>query len=251
MSGSMRDRTWFRFLFLGFAFVTGVSSAQYYSPAEQETLRNAKLPLLPNYFHNAAASGNVDMVRKFLQTDVRVDLRDSQGRTMLMLAVETSVLAKEPAEKRAAMIRGKIACARLLLERDADVRAKSKGGFTVLHNAAHLADFAQLMETFIEKGADVNAIDAQWGRTALFVAAGADDVDPMNVLLKRGADPNARDLKKWTPLLLAVLRKNAVTAARLVEAGADPTLKNDDGISPLEMATGFGDPGLIAALKKR
>src|SRR5258706_2638187 len=184
-----------------FALLLAAASAhsQYYNPAEQEMLRNARLALLPNYFHNAAAFGNVEMVRKFLATGVRVDLRDREGRTMLMLSVETSVLANQPEAKRAEMLRGKIAAAQALLERGADPRLKSNGGFTVLHTAAHLGEFAPLMEPFIAKGADVNALDT-WGGTAMFTAVYPNDSGPIEVLLRHGADPNARDLKKWTAL---------------------------------------------------
>jgi ankyrin repeat protein len=238
-------------LALAFVAAAGAAAAQTYSPADQEKLRAAGLPLLPGGFHNAAAVGNLEQLRKFLAAGLSTELRDRDGRTPLLLALESSMLARQPEPKRSEMLRAKIAAAQFLLDRGADARARSNLGFNALHTAANLGDMAELMELLISRGADVKGVDAQWFRTPLFVAANASDLRPMEVLLRRGADPNARDLKKWTPLLMSVLGKNAAAAARLVEAGADPTLKNDDGVSALEIATKSGDPALIVAMGRR
>jgi ankyrin repeat protein len=238
-------------LTLALLLASAAALPQHYSPADQEKLRKAGLPLLPSALPNAAALGNVDLVSKFLAAGISTELRDSSGRTPLLLAMETSVLEKLSPEKRAEMVRNKLAVARLLVQKGADVRTKSNFGFTLLHTASHAGELAQFMDELIALGADVKAVDAQRFRTPLFVAASYDDLRPMEVLLKHGADPNARDLQKWTPLMMSALGKMPAAAARLIQAGADPTLANQDGVTPMQIALTSGHPELIAAFTRK
>jgi ankyrin repeat protein len=238
-----------RFFFVLFFVYPLLAWSQIYSPQDQEKLRKAGLPLLPSALPIAAATGNIDLVKTFLDAGIPVDIRDGEGRTPLLLALESSVLQKLSEPRRAEMLRNKIAVARLLLERGADARLKSNKGFNALHTAAHLGEMAELMELLIAKGADVHGVDAIWFRTPLFVAAGASDLRPMEVLLKHGADPNKPDLKKWTPIMLAVLGKNTATAARLIRAGADPNLPNQDGVTAIQLASQPGSGDLVEILR--
>ncbi len=69
------------------------------------------------------------------------------------------------------------------------------------------------------------------------------DVDEVvRLLIVHGADPNQRGINDWTPLHMAVAERNALAAYRLLEGGADPTLRTriDDCDTPGEMARAAG-----------
>jgi len=107
-----------------------------------------------------------------------------------------------------------------------------------LHHAAECWDLNEL-QRLLGEGVNVNAGFA--GDTPLFYAV-ADprrdkdlncnsppDPTVINLLLQRGADPNARDQQGLTPLMFA----DSSAAGRLISAGADVNARDDLGQTPL------------------
>jgi ankyrin len=86
---------------------------------------------------------------------------------------------------------------RMLIERGADARARSKGGFTPLHFAAR-SGIVGAGEILVASGANVNE-SASDGSTPLLVATVRGHVDFALWLLERGASPNAAG-PGYTPL---------------------------------------------------
>ena len=84
-------------------------------------------------------------------------------------------------------------CARLLLERGPDAKAKTEGGLTALHYAAFKGNLA-MVKLLLEAGAPVNVADDR-GLTPLMMAANSRIKNPevVRVLLDRGADVQAKD----------------------------------------------------------
>jgi hypothetical protein len=92
-----------------------------------------------------------------------------------------------------------------LLDRGADVNARSNLGETPLHVAAICGEEAQL-RVLIGAGAEIDARDSG-GRTPLFCAAIPPKIEPLTYLVSRGADVNIRDARGQTPLdVLRVMR---------------------------------------------
>ena len=108
---------------------------------------------------------------------------------------------------------------------DADARSVST---TVL--AAH-SGFGDLVEFFLDEGADPNAAEA--GFSALHVAIMRRDLDSGRLLLARGADPNAR-LTNWTP-----------TRRASADWSFHPALI---GATPFWLAARFTQPGFMRLL---
>ena len=92
----------------------------------------------------------------------------------------------------AAALAGKAGSApvvRALLKAGADVKAVTTSGATPLHFAAQSGD-ADAVGAMLDKGANANARETEWGQTPLIFAAEYDRPAAIKVLLKHGADPS-------------------------------------------------------------
>lgn len=66
----------------------------------------------------------------------------------------------------------------------------------------------------------------------------ANGLDAVRAALNRGLDVNAQDAHGWTVLHMAAFEGLPSVVELLLERGADPGLKNDDGETPLLLAAG-------------
>lgn len=109
--------------------------------------------------------------------------------------------------------------------------------------AACKGDLATLSHLVLERGVDVDATD-EAGFTALMMAAARGHCDCVDSLLAMGADVNAQTKPEggsMTSLQLAVaLGEHAPCAEPLIRAGADPSLKNTDGDTALDLVKRMG-----------
>jgi ankyrin repeat protein len=154
----------------------------------------------------------------------------------------------------------KVAKAKRLLKKGANVLAKDKDGNTALHKMARnnpdsgdcqrelFGANYRLADDFVcfllGKSVDINAAN-KYGKTCLHYAAGnADDFDGrlISVLLNRGADANVSDLSGKAPLHYVVPDRSA---ARLIDNGARVGVQDNDGKTPLHVAAAKGDDSLI------
>ena len=77
------------------------------------------------------------------------------------------------------------------------------------------------VRALLERKVDVNAPQVD-GTTALDWAVRADDVELTEMLLKAGANASVANQSGATPMLLAAMNGNAAILERLIRAGADP-----------------------------
>ncbi len=112
-----------------------------------------------------------------------------------------------------------------------------------LHEIAHVPFLVQLL---LEKGANPNERDTQ-GKTPLHHAASTGQIQNIALLLTAGADPNIRDKYGETPLYFV---NNADSAQILIENGANVNQQDKFGNTPLHEATTEGHIQLIKSLMK-
>jgi ankyrin repeat protein len=173
---------------------------------------------------------------------------------------------------------GHEAVVRLLLERGADPNIRDQGDNAFpIHFAAERGDLP-IVTLLIEHGADpvgagtTHALDvlgwavcfdyahhievanyllAHGARHTLASAVAMGDVSAIHELAGQRADLNQRmdrTNKRRTPLHLAVLKRQPAALAALIELGADLTLEDAVGLTPLDQAALDGETDMVRQL---
>lgn len=92
----------------------------------------------------------------------------------------------------------RIAIVEFLLENGAEVHASDKGGLVPIHNACSYGHY-EVTELLIKYGANVNIADL-WRFTPLHEASAKGKYEIVKLLLKHGADPSKKNRDGATPL---------------------------------------------------
>ena len=136
---------------------------------------------------------------------------------------------------------------RMLIERGADVKAHYLDGETALHRAS-LHGKVEVVRVLIDHGANVGAQD-QDGSTSLHLASHNGHSEVVRVLIEHGTDSDVTTQNKEgsTPLHLVSTQPTwsqvspqqcAEIARILLEHGADGTARDNNGRSPIDLASG-------------
>ena len=154
----------------------------------------------------AIDNGHLDAASTLLERGAEVNAKETNGgQTALMWAT---------ANKSPALVQ-------LLLDRGADVHARSKGGFTPLLFAAQQGDVES--GRILMQRADVNQRSDKDRKTALIIATASGNRDIAELLLDKGADPNLADESGFTALRSAASDKNgAQSGASALHAWSPP-----------------------------
>jgi ankyrin repeat protein len=162
----------------------------------------------------AAQLGDMELVNALLDKKADPNIRNDRGMTALLVAAEA----------------GQHAVVEKLIESGATIEDRDSGGFTPLMLAV-ASGSKETVEVLIRKGADVNHAGRD-GRTALFIAVLADNEKSALPLLEAGTKTEARmQPGNVTPLIGAVLTGAKNCVGLLLDHGADPGAKADDGLT--------------------
>ncbi len=124
-----------------------------------------------------------------------------------------------------------------------NLEAKARNGDTALMIAAYKSDKATV-ETLLSLEAEVN----RPGWTALHYAAAVGANDIVKLLLDASAYIDAESPNMTTPLMMAARGGHILTVKLLIDEGADLTLKNDQGLSALDLAKKFNHTDIVEGL---
>jgi len=104
-----------------------------------------------------------------------------------------------------------------------------------------------IVRLLVEKGAEVN----RPGWTPLHYAAVSGNVDLLRYLIDQNAYIDAQSPNHTTPLMMAARHDRLDAVRMLVEAGADPTPRNDTGRNAADYLTGNDKPDDARWLRER
>ena len=151
-----------------------------------------------------------------------------EGETMLMAAART----------------GSLETVTLLLDRKVDVNARENWrGQTALMWAV-AQEHPVVARRLLERGADVK-IRSKAGFSALVFAVRSGNPESVRVLLEAGADINEPASDGTSVLVVAIVNAHWELAASLLDRGADPD-KGAPGSSPLHTAIRVRNPDMVA-----
>jgi uncharacterized protein len=167
-------------------------------------------------FFTAVKQDDSETVRVLLQRGFDPDTLDPKGLSGLYLAL------REPSPK----------VAEALIEwPKTNVEIRTDHDESPLMMACLKGEVA-LAKKLIERGADVN----KPGWTPLHYAATSANLELMELLFANNAYIDAESPNGTTPLMMAAQYGSAAAVKRLLDEGADPTLKNQQGLTAIDFA---------------
>ena len=175
----------------------------------------------------AAASGDLQEIRRLLAAGAPIDTRDGQGRTALLLAVNAN----------------HVEIAKAFLEAGASVNTQA-GNLDTPWLLAGARGRTEIIAMMLPRTPDLT-IRNRFGGNALIPACERAHVEAVPLLLKAGIDVNHVNNLSWTCLLEIVIlgdggQRHQEVARLVLAAGADPNLADKDGVTPLAHARSRG-----------
>ena len=182
---------------------------------------------------NAARQRRDDMIKTLIELGADVNRPDAGGMTPLV----------------AAAMRDHVPSIKALLEKGADVEQPGPQGYRPLALAIAESKY-EAAKAFMEGGADVSAASGADGLTPLmliaaqtspaegarFLPGSTRPSDIAKGLVERGAKVNAQAKNGMTALMIAASHNSAPMIGLLMDAGADPAVKNNQGLTATDVA---------------
>ncbi|EGR31618.1 hypothetical protein IMG5_106000 [Ichthyophthirius multifiliis] len=201
--------------------------------------------------HIASFLGNLEALKFCLEKNVNINDQNNKGDTAILYAI----------------IKQNIEIIQFLLKNGANITISNKDGFYPIHEATitgnieilkllinsldfirsqfpicdpvHLAsqlDSVEILSFFIEKDKHlVNIQDKTYNQTPLHYAVNEKKYECARYLLINKADANLKDIHGNTPLHFATLNKDLNMIGLLEEFGGNALIKNDDGLSCIDV----------------
>ncbi len=189
-------------------------------------------------FHKAAHEGDVARIDQLAAENADIEARDDDGRTALHVAAFQS--------NHSAII--------ALAKAGANMNALENSAYDVVTIAAVANDIATL-EIALKHGASAANVTSPYDGTALIAAAHLGHHQVVKILIAAKAPIDHVNNLGWTALIEAVVLGDGgidhlETVRALVAAGADKTIADRNGLTPLQHAIERGYSEMVAVLSK-
>ena len=187
--------------------------------------------------HRAAHEGDAITIQKLAQEGADLEQKDRAGRTSLHVAVFAS----------------KHDAVRALAGAGADLNALEDRAYDVVTIAA-VADDLDMLDLCLKLGANPGNVTSPYEGTALIAAAHLGHHDVVKRLIEGGAPLDHVNNLNWTALIEAVVLGDGgpdhiETVRALIEAGADQTITDREGVPPLELAKARGFEEMVMIME--
>jgi ankyrin repeat protein len=209
--------------------------------------------------HLACSYKDVDRVKFLLDHGADVNAADNDGGTPIHTVIQESderskAIVALLVERGAALdvfARAQLGQTEKVLamldEKPDLVRARGRGGQTLLHVAAGRGDL-ELVKTLLSRGADLELKDRWGGWTPLHCAACEGRTAVVEYLIQQGAKVEVPGVYNQGILFTAAMQGHAEVVRLLCAAGANVEATTDWGYSPLVSAAGEGHREVVKAL---
>ncbi|AZQ66600.1 ankyrin repeat domain-containing protein [Silicimonas algicola] len=186
----------------------------------------------------AAHNGDVSAIRRLVAEGADLEARDAKGRT----AAHVVAFASHDDALHA------------LAETGADMNALEGDAYDVVTIAA-VADDPELMSLAIELGNEPGLVTSPYDGTALIAAAHLGHVEVVRRLVAAGAPLDHVNNLHWTAVMESVVlgdggSDHLAVLDVLLSAGADRTLADRNGLTPLDHAKRLGFGAMAARLER-
>jgi uncharacterized protein len=184
----------------------------------------------------AAARGDAATVEALARAGARLDQRDGHGRTAVHIAAHGShddvVVA--------------------LAKANADLNARDSRQYDIVTIVSVSNDVA-LLSLALSLGASARQITSPYDGTALIAAAHLGHAEAVRQLIVAGAPLDHVNNLGWTALMESIVlgdggRAHQDTLKALLDAGADHTIADRSGVTPLEQARRRGYTDMVVML---
>ena len=188
--------------------------------------------------HLAAFHGDIAAAKKLIDDKYDLELRDSAGRTPIIVAAFAS---------HENMVR-------LLKDAGADINAMENRAYDVV-TIASVANDLPMLDQVLELGANSGNVTSPYEGTALIAASHLGHHQVVKRLIEADAPLDHINNLQWTALIEAVVLGNGgpdhiETVRLLLNAGADRSIGDSDGNTPLELAVSRGYTEIVKLFEK-
>ena len=186
--------------------------------------------------HAAAAKGDTTEIEKLVKAGSPLDARDDHKRTPLHVAAHLR----------------RFEAAALLMKLGADANALDADKYDIVTIAA-VADDVAMLKIALAGGCKATNITSRYDGTALIAAAHLGHDEVVRTLIAAKAPLDHVNNLHWTALIESIVlgdggKRHTATLEALVKAGANLSLADRNGNTPLTLARGRGYTEMVAIL---